>query len=50
MQKITISIGIMPLKDATQRLGLYDAEVSERRAALGAFLDAKMPKRDEKAA
>jgi excisionase family DNA binding protein len=31
--------GMATMVDATQRLGLYDAEVSERRAALGAFLD-----------
>jgi excisionase family DNA binding protein len=31
--------GMASLVDATQRLGLYDAEASERRAALGVFLD-----------
>jgi excisionase family DNA binding protein len=31
--------GMATMVDATQRLGLYDAEASERRAALGVFLD-----------
>jgi hypothetical protein len=31
--------GMATLVDATQLLGLYDAEASERRAALGVFLD-----------
>ena len=31
--------GMATMFDATQRLGLYDADASERRAALGVFLD-----------
>jgi excisionase family DNA binding protein len=37
--KIRQAAGMATMFDATQRLGLYDAEASELRAALGVFLD-----------
>jgi excisionase family DNA binding protein len=38
-RKARQAAGMATLVDAPQRLGLYDAEFSERRAALGVFLD-----------